>query len=49
MSVTTVRLQADAGGHGVRCPGEGGGRGEVHDWLASWGTEDARDAPGSGR
>lgn len=23
--------------------------GEVHDWLASWGTEDARDAPGSGR
>jgi len=23
--------------------------GEVHDWLASWGTEDEQDAPGSGR
>ena len=23
--------------------------GEVHDWLACWGTEDARDAPGSGQ
>ena len=23
--------------------------GEVHDWLAGWGAEHVRDAPGSGR
>jgi len=33
MSVTTVRLQADAGGHGGRRPGEGGGR-RRGAWLA---------------